>query len=88
VNDQHTPPAACWLGAPGLLTPGATPTFAVLRLGCPVSRRTPEIGTRLFLSLRMVQYHLDKVFTKLDIASCTQLSAPCPAANCHWPVLG
>jgi len=52
-----------------------------LRLGCPVSRRTPDIGTRLFVSLRMVQYHLDKVFTKLDIASRTQLSAPCPATT-------
>jgi len=29
VNDQHTPPATCWLGVPGLPTPGATPTFAV-----------------------------------------------------------
>ena len=34
----------------------------------------PEIGTRLFLSPRTVQYHLGKVFTKLDIASRTQLS--------------
>ena len=33
------------------------------------------------MSLRLVQYHLDKVFTKLDIASRTQLSAPCPATT-------
>ncbi len=81
MNDQHTPPAACWLGVPGLPTPGATPTFAVPTSWLPSVASNPKIGTRLFVSLRMVQYHSDKVFTKLDIASRTQLSAPCPATT-------
>ena len=34
----------------------------------------PEIGARLFLSPRTVQYHLGNVFAKLGIASRSQLS--------------
>ncbi|WP_210583193.1 LuxR family transcriptional regulator [Streptomyces sp. GESEQ-35] len=40
----------------------------------------PEIGTRLFISPRTVQYHLSKVFAKLGISSRNELDRVLPSA--------
>ena len=46
----------------------------------------PEIGARLFLSPRTVQYHLGNVFTKLGITSRSQLRSILPAASDTAPL--
>jgi DNA-binding CsgD family transcriptional regulator len=43
----------------------------------------PEIGARLFLSPRTVEYHLHKVFAKLGIGSRTQLGRVLPGERPH-----
>ena len=41
----------------------------------------PEIGARLFLSPRTVEWHLKKVFTKLEISSRMGLHDALPSAD-------
>jgi DNA-binding CsgD family transcriptional regulator len=62
-------------GAPEQLTAQETQIALLARDGLS----NPEIGARLFISPRTVQYHLRKVFAKLDISSRNQLHRALPS---------
>jgi DNA-binding NarL/FixJ family response regulator len=63
------------------LTPQETQIARLARDGLT----NPEIGSRMFLSPRTIEWHLRKVFTKLGIGSRNELMKAMPVPNAASP---
>ena len=68
---RERPPARSRVKVTGTLTAQEAQVARMARDGLS----NADIGARLFISPRTVQYHLQKVFAKLEISSRNQLAA-------------